>query len=101
MSGKPKILEKYTKGKDVIYFSIYDGKHGGEDEVLQHQLFGTTETAHITLHPDGKFYLRPEKGRSEAYVKTAVSNKMNGYSPAPSPRLRAFLVKAINAKRYY
>ena len=45
--------EKYINGNDVIYFIVYKRTTGtGIDEVLQHKLFGSTETAHITLHPE-------------------------------------------------
>ena len=59
MTGRPKTEEQYIKDHDVINFVIYDSTTGvGEDEVPQHKIMGTTETAHITLHPDGTVNFR-------------------------------------------
>ena len=92
MNGRPKIEEQYKKGNDVINFIVYDSTTGvGEDEVLQHKIMGTTETAHITLHPDGTVNFRVK--RSKTTLKNAVIHKLLGYSPSPSSRLKKFLTK--------
>lgn len=90
--GRPTFEEQYRKGKDVINFVVYSSTTAtGHDEVLQHKLLGTTETAHITLHPDGSVNFRIK--RSRAALEMAVSNGMVGYSPQPSERLKRFLAK--------
>lgn len=92
MNERPKIAETYTKLQDVINFVVYSRTDGaGDDEVLQHKLLGTVETAHITLHPNGEVNLRVEK--SKEYVVHAVHNNLAGYRPAPSPRLMQFIAK--------
>ena len=71
MNGRPSVEEKYTKGKDVVNYVIYASKSGlGNDEVMQHKLGGTTETADVTLHPDGTVNLRVT--HTDAYIKVAV-----------------------------
>jgi hypothetical protein len=92
MSGRPKIEEQYRKGNDVINFVVYSSTTGeGDDEVLQHKAMGTSETAHITLHPDGTINFRIK--RSKTMLEQAVRNGLIGYSPSPSQRVRQFLIK--------
>lgn len=92
MSKGPTINEKYTRGSDVLNFIVYERTNGaGSDEVLQHKLFGTTETAHITLHPDGTVHFRVEK--SGKPLENAVRTELMGFYPNPSDRLREFLAK--------
>ena len=51
-----------TKGSDVNNFVIFDSTTAaGEDEVLQHKIMGTNETAHITLHSDGTVNFRARR----------------------------------------
>jgi len=96
MNGRPKIEEQYKKGNDVINFVVYDSTTGsGEDEVLQHKIMGTTETAHITLHPDGTVNIRVK--RNKTALEAAVKSNLNGYTPAISSRVQQFLIK-IRAK---
>jgi len=92
MNGRPKIEEQYSKGNDVINFVVYNSTTGaGEDEVLQHKILGTTETAHITLHPDGTVNFRIK--RSKAALEIAVRSNLSGYTPNISTRVKNFLVK--------
>ena len=92
MNGRPKIEERYTKGNDVINFVVYNSTTGaGEDAVLQHKILGTTETAHITLHPDGTINFRIK--RSKSALENAVRNNLSGYTPNISDRLKNFLTK--------
>ena len=96
MNGRPKLEEQYKKGSDVINFVVYASTTGaGDDEVMQHKIMGTTETAHITLHPDGTVNFRIK--RSKAALEQAVKDGLAGYSPAPSPKAAQFLVK-VRAK---
>lgn len=55
MSGRLLTEEKYTKGAtSVINHVVYKSTTGmGNDEVLQHKLFDTMETVHLTLHSSG------------------------------------------------
>ncbi len=95
MPGRPKIEEQYRKDNDIINFVVYDSTTGnGEDEVLQHKLMGATETAHITLHPDGSINFREK--RSRKYLENAVRNSLAGYTPALSSRVRKFIDKVRN-----
>jgi hypothetical protein len=65
VKGRPKLEEQYKKGNDVINFVVYNSTTGaGDDEVLQHKVFGTTETAHITLHPDGSINFRIKRSKT-------------------------------------
>jgi len=90
MNSRPKIEEQYRKGSDVINFVVYRSTTGaGDDQVLQHKLMGTTETAHITLHPDGSVNFRVRHGR--AALELAVRSNLSGYWPVPSEKLRQFL----------
>ena len=76
MNGRPIIEEKYTKDTDIINYVVYKSTTGqGNDEVLQHKLFDTTETAHITLHQDGTVNLRVK--RSDSYLKCRY-HQING-----------------------
>ncbi len=85
-------VEVYKKKKDVINFSVYSRTTGGgEDEVLQHKAMGTSETAHITLHPDGTVNFRIE--RNKTTLENAIRNNLKGYTPALSDRLKQFLKK--------
>lgn len=92
MNGRPLKEEKYTKGTDVINYVVYKSTTGaGNDEVLQHKLLGTTETAHITLHPDGSVNFRIK--RSKAQLETAIKNNLLGYSPSTSQEVKQFIMK--------
>lgn len=92
MNGRPKIEEQYKKGSDVINYVVYRSTTGaGDDEVLQHKVMSTAETAHITLHPDGSINFRIK--RSKAALELAVRNGLSGYSPGPSARVKQFLTK--------
>ncbi|MCB1935759.1 MAG: hypothetical protein KDF59_07440 [Nitrosomonas sp.] len=92
MHGRPKIEEQYKKGSDVINFVVYNSTTGaGEDEVLQHKLLGTTETAHVTLHPDGSVNFRIK--RSKTALENAIRTSLNGYTPVLSIRLKQFITK--------
>ncbi len=76
MNVRPKIEEQYRKGNDIINFVVYNSAtDAGEDEVLQHKIMGTTETAHITLHPDGSINFRIK--RSKAALETAVRSSLS------------------------
>lgn len=92
MKGRPKIEEQYKKGSDVINYVVYSSTTGtGDDEVLQHKAMGTTETAHITLHPDGSINFRIKRGKTA--LEFAVRNGLSGYSPTPSEKVKQFLTK--------
>ena len=92
MNGRPKIEEQYKKGTDVINFVVYSSTTGdGDDQVLQHKIMGTIETAHITLHPDGAINFRVKHGR--AALELAVHSDLSGYVPAPSEKVKQFLAK--------
>lgn len=96
MNGRPKIEEQYIKGNDVINFVVYNSTTGaGEDEVLQHKILGTTETAHITLHPDGTVNFRVK--RSKTALENAIRTHLSGYAPNISTRVKKFLAK-VRAK---
>lgn len=92
MNGRPKIHEQYKKGADVINYVVYSSTTGvGDDEVLQHKILGTVETAHVTRHPDGAVNLRVKRSKTE--LELAVRTGLAGYSPTPSARVRQFLAK--------
>ena len=92
MTHIPKIDEQYKKGNDVINFIVYNSTTAaGEDEVLQHKIMGTTESAHITLHPDGTVNFRIK--RSKTTLENAVRSNLQGYTPALSNRIKQFLRK--------
>lgn len=92
MAGPPKLRETYTKGDDKINYVEYDGQYGGVDKVLQHLLMGSVETAHITIHPNQPPQFRAQKNRPEAPLRAAVATEMDGYQPALSDKVRAFLL---------
>ena len=61
------------------------------DEVLQHKLFGTTEIAHITLHPDGSVNVRIK--RTKTYIEMAIISNLIGFTPKPSQAVKQFILK--------
>ena len=92
MNNRPSTEEQYKKGNDVINYVVYRSTTGhGNDEVLQHKLMGTTETSHITLHPDGTVNFRIK--RSKNSLEQAVRNGLAGYTPSPSESVRKFISK--------
>lgn len=90
---RPIVEEQYTKGNEhVLNYVVYRSTSGaGNDEVLQHKLFGTTETAHLTLHPDGTVNLRDKRGK--IHLKMIVMSNLAGFLPQPSQKLKQFLLK--------
>ena len=92
MRARPSIEEQYKKGNDVINYVVYRSTTGnGNDEVLQHKVMGTTETSHITLHPDGTVNFRVK--RSKTVLEQAVRNGLAGYPPSPSDNVKKFISK--------
>ncbi len=92
MSGRPVNEEQYKKGTDIINYVVYKSTTGaGNDEVLQHKLFGTTETAHITLHPDGSVNFRVK--RTKTYLNNAFKNNLAGFVPSISQAIKRFISK--------
>lgn len=92
MNGRPLKEEQYTKGTDVINYVVYKSTTGaGNDAVLQHKMLGTTETSHITLHPDGSVNFRIK--RSKTQLETAIKNNLLGYTPTPSQEVKQFILK--------
>jgi len=92
MSGRPVTEEQYKKGTDVINYVVYKRPTGeGNDAVLQHKLFGTTETAHITLHPDGSVNFREK--HTKIYLKNAIRNNLLGFNPSISKAVKQFISK--------
>jgi len=92
MNRKPILEERYTNGTDIVNFVVYKSTTGnGNDEVLQHKLFGTTETAHITLHPDGTINFRIK--RSKTHLENIVKSNLRGFQPEVSQDLKTFLTK--------
>ncbi len=88
--------EKYTNGTNVIYYVIYKrsdekGLDKGLDEVLQHKITATSETAHVTLHPDGEVNFRII--RFKKYLEEAIKNNLKGYSPNISRNVRNFITR--------
>jgi len=95
MSGKPIVEKKYKKGNEVINYVVYESTTGeGKDEVLQHKLFGT-ETAHITLHPDGSvnFRVKPNKKYLQKYLQNAIRSNLVDFNPNPSQDVERFISK--------
>ena len=91
MNGRPIIEEQYKKGSEVINYVVYKSTTGvGNDEVLQHKILGT-ETAHITLHPDGTVNLRIK--RIQTYLEHAVKNNLIGFEPELSQNVKQFVSK--------
>lgn len=98
MSGRPFNEEQYKKGTDIINYVVYKSATGtgtgtgtGNDEVLQHKLFGTTETAHITLHPDGSVNFRVK--RTKTYLENAIRSNLAGFVPSISQDVKRFISK--------
>jgi len=92
--GRPIFEEQYVKGADVINYVIYERTTGmGYDEVMQHKLLGITETAHITLHPDGSVNFRVK--RTKNYLDSAIKIGLAGFQPPMSPKMREFISKII------
>lgn len=92
MNGRPILEERYEKGSDVIYYVVYRSATGaGNDEVLQHKIMGTTEAAHITLHPDGTINFRIK--RDKTFLENSVRNNMHGFSPAISDHVKQFIAQ--------
>lgn len=92
MNGRPIIEEQYTKGNDVINYVVYKSATGaGNDEVLQHKINGTTETAHITLHPDGTVNFRIK--RTKTYLENVVRSNLIGFSPELTQNIKQFISK--------
>lgn len=80
MNGRPIREEQYKKGSDAINYVVYKSTTGpGNDEVLQHKALGTTETAHVTLHPDGTVNFRIK--RTKVHLENAIKNNLAGYAP--------------------
>lgn len=95
MNERPLTEEQYTHVNDVINYVVYKSKTGpGNDEVLQHKLFGTTETAHVTLHPDGTVNLRIK--RTDGYLRMAIQTNLIGFEPELSQDVKRFLSKVYN-----
>lgn len=95
MNKRPIIEEQYRKGSDVVIFVVYQSTTGaGMDEVLQHKIMGASETAHITLHPDGNVNFRVK--RSKIQLEAAVRSRLAGHTPLPSIRVRRFLDKVTH-----
>jgi hypothetical protein len=98
MTSKPSVSQTYRKGADTLNFVVYRSTTGaGEDEVLQHKILGVTESAHLTLHPDGTVNLRVSRNREP--LVSAVRAGLAGWVPAPSERLKLFLVR-IRARKW-
>ena len=92
MNGRPTIEEQYKKGDDVINYVVYKSKTGaGNDEVLQHKIMGTTETAHITLHPDGTVNFRIKQ--TKIYLENAIKTDLIGFNPDLSQNVKQFISK--------
>ena len=92
MNGRPIREEQYKKGNDLINYVVYKSTTGpGNDEVLQHKLLGTTETAHITWHPDGTINFRIK--RTKTHLENAIKNSLAGYAPELSKDVKQFLLK--------
>ncbi len=92
MNGRPIIEEKYKKGDNVINYVVYKSTTGyGNDEVLQHKIMGTTETAHITLHPDGTVNFRVKLIKT--YLVNAIKSNLLGFKPDLSQNVKQFIHK--------
>lgn len=95
MNGRPTIEEQYKRGNDIINYVVYKSKtSAGNDEVLQHKLMGITETAHVTLHPDGTVNFRIK--RTKIYLENAIKNNLSGFKPNPSHNVKQFMSKVRN-----
>jgi hypothetical protein len=94
MNGRPLIEEQYKKGNDVINYVVYKRTTGnGNDEVLQHKIQDMTESAHVTLHPDGTVNLRVERNRTDIQLKMAIRDNLSGFEPRISENVKLFLSK--------
>jgi hypothetical protein len=96
VNGRPIKEEKYKAkhSADVINYVVYRRTTGpGNDEVLQHKLLGTTETAHVTLHPDGTVNLRTERSGSDRHLRRAIENGLSEFEPQISDDVSRFLSK--------
>jgi len=92
MNGRQTIEEQYKKGNEVIKYVVYKSKTGaGNDEVLQHKIMGTTETAHITLHPDGTVNFRIKQ--TKIYLENAIKTDLIGFNPDLSQNVKQFISK--------
>lgn len=92
MSARPIVEEQYRNGTDVINYVVYKSTIGaGCDEVMQHKLMGTTETAHITLHPDGTVNFRIK--RTKTHLEHAIKGSLTGYKPDLSQAAKQFITK--------
>jgi len=92
MNGRPIIEEQYKKGDNVINYVVYKSTTGyGNDEVLQHKIMGTTETAHITLHPDGTVNFRAKLIKT--YLVNAIKSNLRGFKPDLSQNAKQFIYK--------
>jgi hypothetical protein len=92
MNGRPTLEEKYERGDEIINYVVYSSTTGaGKDEVLQHKLFGKVETAHVTLHPDGKVNFRVKRTRT--HLENAIRSSLVGFCPSPSNNVRQFIFK--------
>jgi len=90
MSGRPLNEEQYKKGTDIINYVVYKSTTGaGNEEVLQHKLFGKTETAHITLHPDGSVNFRVK--RTKKYLENTIQSDLVGFVPSISQAVKQFI----------
>lgn len=57
--------------------------------MLQHKTMGTTETAHVTLHPDGAVNFRIK--RTEVYLEDAIKSSLSGFKPDISQNVKQFI----------
>lgn len=63
----------------LTFFTYRSTTGVGQDHVLQHKLLGTTETAHITLHSDGKVNLSVK--RTATFLAAAIKSNLAGFTP--------------------
>ncbi|NGX43666.1 MAG: hypothetical protein K940chlam7_01965 [Chlamydiae bacterium] len=92
MEERPIVEELYRKDSDIINYVVYrNSGNTGKDEVLQHKIEGTSETAHVTLHPDGTVNFRII--RFKKYLEEAIKNNLAGYTPSISYNVRQFIKK--------
>jgi hypothetical protein len=96
VNGRPIKEEKYKSklGADVINYVVYRRTTGpGNDEVLQHKRLGITETAHVTLHPDGTVNLRTERPGHDIHLRGAIDTGLSEFEPQISQDVSRFLSK--------
>lgn len=91
MSPRPLRIRQFRKGTEIINYVVYARTTGaGYDQVLQHKVAnGTSETAHVTLHPDGKVNF--DITRNKKYLEEAIANNLQGYIPSIPHEVREFL----------